>query len=166
MSLPLPHHRPCSQGIWMPTFWRCLFSAPAGEGHKHTWPSQPMPGSKNVWPLALSYLWLFLASNFAARTKSSSKRILPHKLTALGVGCGGMFKLSTPPALIPKLNPGHPVKSALSRVSQSNPWNTTEKPVGRPQHLVGCISCALPSFPPLSSLPTCFFVRFLVPQPP
>ena len=78
----------------------------------------------------------------------------------------GMSKLSTPPALIPRLNPGRLMKSALSRVSQRNPWNTTEKPVGPAQHLIGCVSCALPSFLPLSSLPTCFFVLFLVPLPP
>lgn len=47
-----------------------------------------------------------------------------------------MSKLSTPPALIPRLNPGCLMSSALSRVSQSHPWNTTEKPVGPPQHLL------------------------------
>ena len=87
VSLPLPCHRPCSWGSRLPPFWRWLYSAPAGgRAETHMASHSPRQDGEMFWPLVLSYLWLFLASHFAAHTKPSSKGILPRKLTALREG--------------------------------------------------------------------------------
>lgn len=105
---------------------------------------QPSPGSRHSWPLVLSYLWLFLAFNFAAGT-----RLYPQEDPASQADSSQrgrkMSKLSKPSARVPGSDAGHLMGRCTRAWLLGGNVLTTEKPVSRTR----CLSCAPPSSPPL-----------------
>lgn len=67
---------------------------------------QPSPGSRHSWPLVLSYLWLFLAFNFAAGTRLCSQEDPASQADSSQRG-RKMSKLSKPSARVPGSEAGH-----------------------------------------------------------
>lgn len=114
---------------------------------------QPSPGSRHSWPLVLSYLWLFLAFNFAAGT-----RLCPQEDPASQADSSPrgrkMSKLSKPSARVPGSDAGDLMRRYTRAWLLGANVHTTEEPVRPTRRL----SCALPSSPPRSSPPKGFCV--------